>query len=144
VTIVFKCRVCGGTKVIKEGVLVVEDNKTTRDILRTILESEGYAVTCCADGSSAIDIAKEKGFNAFLVDYRMSAMNGVEATAVLRRLHPEKFIIGFSIENKEQDFLEAGADVFVRKDDLYRWLVEGDLKGLRRNRRGNTMSNSGL
>jgi CheY-like chemotaxis protein len=129
--------------VITEDILIIDDNKTTLEILKTLLGTEGYAVTCCPDILSAIDVAKEKEFSAFLIDYRMSDMTGLEATALLRQLHPEKFIIGFSIENKEQDFLEAGADVFVRKDDLYRWLVEGDLKGLHRNRRGNTMSNSG-
>src|SRR5512134_3550192 len=121
--IVCKCRVAGDIKVIKEEVLVVDDNTTTRDILKTLLESEGYAVTCCADGAAAIDFAMEKAFSVFLVDYRMSAMNGLEATAVLRRLHPAKLIIGFSIENKEHAFLEAGADMFIRKDELSSRLV---------------------
>lgn len=127
---------------IKEAVLVVDDNKTTREILKTILESEGYAVTCCADGLSAIDTSKEKGFSAFLVDYRMSAMSGLEAASVLRRLHPEKLIIGFSIENKERDFLEAGADVFIRKDELSSRLVEV-LQGHRRSWKLNPMSRAG-
>lgn len=103
-------------------------------ILRTLLETEGYTVTCCTDGRSAIDTAKEKKFSVFLIDYRMPALNGVETIAALRRMHPGKLIIGFSIENKERHFLEAGADVFVRKDDLYRWLAE-DLKRFSRNGR---------
>lgn len=124
---------------INKGVLVVDDNKTTRDILRTILESEGYAVTCCADGLSAIKTAKGKGFSAFLVDYRMPVMNGVEATAALRRLYPEKLIIGFSIENREHEFLKAGADTFIRKDELSSRLIE-ELQGYGRSRRINAAS----
>ena len=128
---------------IKESVLVIDDNKITRDILRTILESEGYAVTCCADGLSAIDTAKEKVFSVFLVDYRMAAMNGAETTAVLRRMHPEKLIIGFSIENREPDFLKAGADMFIRKDELSSRLVE-DLQGHSRSWRLDSMTRAEL
>lgn len=137
----FQC-IATGDKVITEEILVVDDNKVTWGILRMLLEAEGYTVTCCADGLSAIELAKEKSFSVFLVDYRMPVMNGVEATAALRRLHPGKLIVGFSIENREREFREAGADTFVRKDDLYRWLVE-DLQELsRRNWRLNTMSDS--
>jgi CheY-like chemotaxis protein len=127
---------------ITAEVLVVDDNKRMSEILKTLLETEGYAVTCCADGQSAIDKAKEKDFNVFLIDYRMPAMNGAEAVAVLRRLHPGKRIIGFSIENKEQDFLAAGADLFIRKDRLFSRLVE-ELQGPSYSWRLNLMSDSG-
>jgi hypothetical protein len=66
-------------------------------------------------------------------------MSGVETTAVLRRLYPEKLIIGFSIENREHEFLEAGADVFIRKDELSGRLVE-ELQGSGRSRRINAVS----
>jgi CheY-like chemotaxis protein len=122
-----------------EEILIIDDNKTTLDILRTILKAEGYAVTCCPDSLAALDMAREKVFNIFLIDYRMPYMNGVEATAILRKLRPDELIIGFSIENKESAFLDAGADVFVRKDDLHRWLAK-DLRGLSRNRSLTSMS----
>jgi CheY-like chemotaxis protein len=127
---------------ITAEVLVVDDNKRMLGILKTLLETEGYAVTCCVDGQSAIEVAKEKDFNVFLVDYRMPAMNGAEAVAVLRRLHPGKRIIGFSIENKEQDFLVAGADLFIRKDELSNRLVE-EMQGPSHSSRLNPMSDSG-
>jgi DNA-binding NarL/FixJ family response regulator len=65
-------------------------------------------------------------------------MNGVETTAALRRLHPENLIIGFSIENREREFLDAGADMFIRKDELSSRLVE-ELQGSSRSRRINAV-----
>jgi len=107
-----------GTDVAGEEVLVVDDNKLTRDVLKMFLEAEDYSVTCCTDGMSALDLAKEKRFGTFLVDYRMPGMNGDEVTVLLRRSYPEACIIGYSIENKEQAFLAAGADTFILKDDI--------------------------
>ena len=101
-----------------EEVLIVDDNQLTRDVLKKLLESEGFSVTCCGDGRSAIDLAKEVKFNTFLIDYRMPGMNGDEVTVQLRRSYPEAFIIGFSMEHKDRAFLTAGANTFLFKDDI--------------------------
>lgn len=106
-----------------EEVLVIDDNQMTRDVLKRLLESEGYRVTCCADGMFAIDLAKEKKFGTFLIDYRMPGMNGDEVTLLLRRSHPEAFIVGLSIEHNDQAFLTAGANKFIFKGDIDKQLL---------------------
>jgi CheY-like chemotaxis protein len=101
-----------------EDVLVIDDNQLTREVLKKLLESEGFSVTCCEDGRSAIDLAKEVKFKTFLIDYRMPGMNGDEVTVQLRRSYPDAFIIGFSMEQKDRAFLTAGANTFLSKDDI--------------------------
>ena len=108
----------GGIDVAREEVLVIDDNQIIRDVLTRLLESEGYSVTCCADGMSAIALAKEKRFGTFIVDYCMPCMNGDEVTLLLRQSYPEAFIIGFSAEHKDRAFLMAGANTFMLKDDI--------------------------
>jgi CheY-like chemotaxis protein len=105
-------------------VLIIDDNQTVRDSLMKVLESEGFIVNSCASGSSALDLAKEKRFGAYLVDYHMPGMKGDAVTAELRKLHPDAFIVGFSLENKEQAFLAAGANKFINKDRLDEGLIQ--------------------
>jgi len=109
---------------MSETILIVDDNQTTRDILQAILLSAGYKVVdASADGTSAIDAAQAKRYDAFIVDYRMPSMMGDEVTRKLRESHPEAFIIGYSIESKDQAFRSAGADAFLVKDDLLQRIV---------------------
>jgi CheY-like chemotaxis protein len=117
------CAAKRGADVAGEEVLIIDDNQLIRDGLKLLLESEGYSVTCCADGRSAIDLAKEKRFGTFLVDYCMPGMNGDEVTLLLRQSYPEAFIIGFSAEHKDRDFLTAGANTFMLKDDIDKHLL---------------------
>ncbi len=102
----------------KDSVLIVDDNQMTRMALKTFVEDSGFPVDTCGDGKSAIDIARESRHGIFLIDYRMPEMKGDELVSRLRALRPDAFIIGFSIEYKEREFLDAGANVFLNKAHL--------------------------
>ncbi|HUJ18841.1 MAG TPA: response regulator [Nitrospirota bacterium] len=104
-------------------VLVIDDDKSTRDSLRIFLEFEGYIVSTCESGAAALDLIRKKHFEILLIDYRMPEMNGDELTRWLRPLCPEAFILGISIESNEQAFLRAGADAFLGKRELVQKLI---------------------
>lgn len=104
-------------------VLIIDDDRTVRDSLHMLLEFEGYSVSSCGSGSSAFDLIKEKQFELFIIDYRMPEMNGDEVTRCLRLLCPHALMIGFSFESKGKEFLTAGADAFISKEELVHELV---------------------
>jgi len=107
-----------------ESILIVDDNQITRDSLRAILLSAGFkAVDTSEDGPSAIDAIKNQRYDTFIVDYRMPSMMGDELARKLREKEPEAFIIGYSIESKDQAFRSAGANAFLVKDDLMQRIV---------------------
>ncbi len=106
-----------------KNVLVIDDNRTTIDILRTILESEGFRVSYCENGKTALNRVKAGRFKIIVTDYRMPEMNGDEVTRLLRPLCPDAFIIGFSLELKDHAFFKAGADAFVFKHELVHELI---------------------
>lgn len=83
---------------MNESILIVDDNQTTRDSLQTLLLAEGYKVDTCEDGACAIDAAKDRRYDTFIVDYRMPLMMGDELTKILRDNLPDAFIIGYSLE----------------------------------------------
>ncbi|MEW6270757.1 MAG: response regulator [Thermodesulfobacteriota bacterium] len=63
----------------KEPVLVVEDTPDSREVLGTLLESEGYRVAYAVDGRDALD-QLERGLRPCLIvlDVAMPRMNGIE------------------------------------------------------------------
>lgn len=68
-------------------VLLVEDNDLNREIAQTLLEDEGVAVTCAADGQEAVDVFKSRpagSFDAILMDIMIPVMDGYEATRGIR------------------------------------------------------------
>ena len=59
-------------------VLVVDDEKSQRDILKTILEDEGYDVEVSANASNALNFIKERSFDIILTDLKMPGSDGID------------------------------------------------------------------
>ena len=99
-------------------VLIIDDNKTTRDMLGALLEFEGHSVRCCESGKSALDLMKTKHFEIIITDYLMPEMYGDEVARLARRFSPDSFIIGCSIDARAPQFVDAGANAFLSKDHI--------------------------
>jgi len=66
-------------------VLIVEDNEINQQVIREILEHEGFWVTVVEDGSQSIDILKDSTFDIVLMDLQMPVMDGYEASKIIRK-----------------------------------------------------------
>jgi CheY-like chemotaxis protein len=67
------------------AVLVVDDDPDIRDTLREVLEAEGVAVVCAANGSAALDLLHLGVRPALVVlDLMMPAMSGWELLSAMR------------------------------------------------------------
>ncbi|WOT05619.1 PAS domain S-box protein [Shewanella youngdeokensis] len=64
-------------------ILVVDDNATARDILRTTLESMGFEVDTMKDGAQAVERCKTTDYPLALIDWLMPGMNGLETSAAI-------------------------------------------------------------
>ena len=104
-------------------ILVIDDDRTTRECLRMLLEFEGYLVSSCESGPAAFELLRKRFFEIFLVNYKMPEMNGDEIVRRLREECPDVLIIGFSMESKGRAFLAAGADGFIGRNELARSLL---------------------
>jgi DNA-binding NtrC family response regulator len=62
----------------RKSILVVDDEKSQREILEMILTSEGYDVTTASSGEAALKFAKERRFDLALTDLMMTGMDGIE------------------------------------------------------------------
>lgn len=71
--------------------LLVDDDESTRLILRRFLESarEGLVVEEAANGEDAIRLLKERAFDAVLSDYRMGLITGIDVLQFALKTRPE-------------------------------------------------------
>lgn len=66
-------------------ILIVEDNRINRVVLRDLLEQDGHHVDEAHDGAEGVDRAKRTSYDLVFMDISMPVMDGVEATRAIRQ-----------------------------------------------------------
>lgn len=66
-------------------VLVVDDNPVNLSVMSAQLEARGLETLLAADGTEAVTLACEWHFDLILMDLQMPILDGIEATAAIRR-----------------------------------------------------------
>ena len=77
----------------RKSILVVDDEKSQREILEMILSGEGYDVTTASSGEAAIKFAKDRRFDLALTDLKMTGMDGIELLQHLLALDSSIIVI---------------------------------------------------
>jgi CheY-like chemotaxis protein len=67
-------------------VLVAEDVDVNRELIRLVLEAQGYQVDEVQDGERALEAIKAVAYDVVLMDMQMPVMDGLEATRALRAM----------------------------------------------------------
>ncbi|HPV06512.1 MAG TPA: response regulator [Aggregatilineales bacterium] len=98
-------------------VLIVDDDRTTVDLLKTLLQFDGFDVATARDGASAMSRAHDFQPDAFLVDYHLADGDGTDLVEALRgdATFSQTPIIVASGMEREQEALASGADAFLPK-----------------------------
>jgi len=100
------------------SLLVVDDDKVTRDLLREIFEREGYAVETAGSGEEALHLMKSKSFPLVLSDIRMIEVNGLELLSQIKRGGSRTVVIlmtGFGTMQGAVEAIQEGAFDYVSK-----------------------------
>ena len=99
-------------------ILVVDDDKSIRFVLKEILEANGYVVFCAKDGEEAFDVLAGEYVDLAIVDIMMPKLNGYEFTKELRSFNQDFPILMISAKDMPEDrklgFL-AGIDDYMSK-----------------------------
>ena len=102
-------------------VLIVDDSRATRTILRSALKIEGFEVFEAGDGRQALDELKKIGaVDLALVDWNMPVMTGYELICEVRtqKEYDRMAIMMVTTESEAaqvQRALDAGANEYVMK-----------------------------
>jgi DNA-binding NtrC family response regulator len=78
---------------VKLRVLVVDDEPPQRQIVKAILEGEGYETECAATGQKALGFLEEQNFDAVLADLKLPDMTGIGLLEAAGPAKPSGFVI---------------------------------------------------
>jgi len=71
--------------VLKQSVLIVDDEPMTRDLLRLMLERAGFDISEAEDGIDALEKIRDSAPDAVILDVMMPHMDGITVCEILRR-----------------------------------------------------------
>jgi diguanylate cyclase (GGDEF)-like protein len=104
-------------------ILIADDDKATRVLLRRVMEREGYKVVAAETGAEAVRLCQSVAADLILLDYIMPELDGVEACAQIRTLERYKATPVLMITSLDDDAsihraLVCGASDYVTKPIL--------------------------
>lgn len=126
-------------------VLVVDDNETSREILRSYLESSGFKVVVAASGTEALGLLQsnpEGAFKLMLIDWKMPELTG---TATIQRLKQAKrsgnipsiiMVSAYDLDEIRDEAEELGISSFLTKPVSKSLLIDSIVTVLTRNKNG--------
>jgi DNA-binding NarL/FixJ family response regulator len=102
-------------------IVLVEDNEVFRDALELLLgmRTDVEIVASVGDGAAAVAAAKEYRPDVMLMDYRMPAMDGIQATAQVMEEVPGVAVVALTasaVAAEREALVEAGAVACLMKD----------------------------
>jgi DNA-binding response OmpR family regulator len=98
-------------------VLVVDDEKMIRSLLKMSLQRMGYEVTTADDGEQALEVYPQHHFDLVLLDILMPGIDGFTVCSELRRTSGVPIVMLTAL-NRPDDIvrgLELGADNYITK-----------------------------
>ena len=114
---------------LKEKILLVDDEPDIIEILGYNLKKEGYDILTAENGKDAIEIAKSKNPDLIIMDVMMPGMDGMEACYEMRKIPSlENTLITF-LSARHEDYsqiagFDAGADDYITKPIKPRLLIK--------------------
>ena len=107
------------TSLNNSTVLVVDDERSLRELLQLLLEAEGYRVLTAVDGESALELlAARPEIKLVIQDLRMPGMGGLALLRKLRSAYPRLPVLVVTAFSTWDDAVEAmrlGAYNYIRK-----------------------------
>ncbi|MFF0159405.1 response regulator [Streptomyces sp. NPDC005263] len=99
--------------------LVVDDNKVIRQLIRVNLELEGFEVVTAADGAECLDVVHQVRPDVITLDVVMPRLDGLRTAARLRSdprtRHLPLAIVSACSQYEVESGLDAGVDAFLAK-----------------------------
>jgi CheY-like chemotaxis protein/anti-sigma regulatory factor (Ser/Thr protein kinase) len=88
-------------------ILVVDDDRTTRHVLQSVLNSAGYATSVAKDGVEALAALRAETFDLLLLDVWMPRMNGLDLLAKLRSKKTRPRVVVMTSDDAPETLLKA-------------------------------------
>jgi DNA-binding response OmpR family regulator len=105
---------------MKKKILVVDDEKDICDIMKRILEKEGYEVFEAYNGQEALSKVFEISPDMIIIDVQMPGKNGFEVCREIRKdpIYKELPVLMLTVRNSKEDRIQgftSGVDEYMVK-----------------------------
>jgi two-component system cell cycle response regulator DivK len=109
-------------------ILVVEDNPTNMTLAVFLLQSAGHTVLSAIDAEAGLTMARSERPNLILMDIQLPGMDGLEATALLKRddatrAIPVIALTALAMKGDEERIRAAGCDGYIAKPMRYQEFI---------------------
>jgi DNA-binding NtrC family response regulator len=98
--------------------LLIEDDKESRDALLSMLRKRGLDVMIAEDAETAVTLVQREPFDVVVADIRLPGMDGIEFLAHVRRHHaslPLILLTGYGSLDSATEAVRLGADDYILK-----------------------------
>ena len=102
----------------KLNILVVEDGRSQREMLRDFLRKEGHTIGEAENGEKAVQRVREGHYDLILLDFKMPGMNGMQVLQAVKGINPEIDIViitAYGTIDMAVDAMKAGAFDYITK-----------------------------
>ena len=102
----------------KSKILVIEDEKNMREILKILLEGEGYEVSTAKDGVEGLGWIKREIFDLIITDIKMPGLDGFQVLKKAQEVLPETLVImitAFGTTESAIESMKLGAYDYLHK-----------------------------
>ena len=101
-------------------VLVIDDDRTILELLKTTLEERGFRVDTAASSREALRLLRENLYDFAFLDLVLPDMNGILLSQEIRKLAPNLldhtvFMTGVTLEQGTIDYFQSFSGGFLRK-----------------------------
>jgi DNA-binding NarL/FixJ family response regulator len=115
-------------KHINTRVIIADDHAIIREGLKSLLEKKGVTVLAIAqNGREAIELAVEHQPDLVLMDIAMPDLNGVDATAAIKKRVPSTKVIALSMHSTKkhiENMFSSGASAYIIKESAFEELMD--------------------
>ncbi|MDD4355653.1 MAG: response regulator [Smithellaceae bacterium] len=103
---------------MKGKILIVDDEKSVRELFTGVFTDENYEVVTTEDGNQALDILKRDNIDVIFLDLKLFGMNGIDLCRQIRETKPMSMIFaitGWSPLFEIEECRQAGFDDYFEK-----------------------------
>ena len=122
------------TKRIMANMLIVDDEKSYREVLKVIFEADGHEVNTAPNGRAALARLKNDPCDVVISDVRMPDLDGISFLRAAKEIYPDLGVVlmtAFGTINTAREAFKLGADDFIQKpfnNDELRTIVQRTLE----------------
>jgi len=101
-------------------IMAVDDMRSMRDLVKSVLEKRGHSVITHENGQAALDYAQDNAVDLVISDINMPVMDGMSLVAELRQLDsysrtPILMLTTEDTQDKKMQARSAGANGWIQK-----------------------------